>query len=202
MSNGLHGNFRHFEAAIWNALASQLEGGGREWAGKKIVVRKEPFAITLDVHAEIAGHASRLVTRLRAGFVNADGFRFAVKRRAWWNDISKLFGEQDIEVGDAPFDDAFMIRASSEAKLKRLFGSAEVRTALLECPAMQRLEVRDHEGWFGPDFPEGVDELYLEAEGRITDIEHLHELYRVFAFVLAALCHIGSAYEDDPGLKL
>jgi hypothetical protein len=47
-----------------------------------------------------------------------------------------------------------------------------------------------------------VDELRFIVAGVITDIDRLKSLYELFAEALHQLCHIGSAYEDDPQLVL
>ena len=62
--------------------------------------------------------------------------------------------------------------------------------------------MRDDEGWFGPEFPEEVDELYMVVRGRVTTCEKLTALYGVFADLLNRLCHLGSAYEQDPHIRL
>ena len=65
-----------------------------------------------------------------------------------------------------------------------------------------RLEVKDSEGWFGPKFPEDVDELYFQVVGVIKDVERLKSLFDLFAAVLDQLCRIGSAYKQEPGVEL
>jgi hypothetical protein len=82
-----------------------------------------------------------------------------------------------------------------------LFGNAEIRQLLEAQPAIS-LEVKDAKGWFGTSFPEGVDELYFQVAGVITDIERLKLLFDLFSETLNHLCHIGSAYEDDPKLAV
>jgi hypothetical protein len=62
--------------------------------------------------------------------------------------------------------------------------------------------VKDDEGWFGESFPEGVDELHFQVIGIIKEIDRLKALYGLFGEVLNNLCLIGSAYEDEPGVKL
>jgi hypothetical protein len=64
------------------------------------------------------------------------------------------------------------------------------------------LTVKDDEGWFSTHFPQGVDELYFRVLGVIKDVEQLKSLYYLFAEILHHLCHIGSAYENDPQLEL
>ena len=65
-----------------------------------------------------------------------------------------------------------------------------------------RLEVKDSEGWFGPKFPEDVDELHFQVVGVIKDVERLKSLFDLFAAVLDRLCRIGSAYKQVPGVDL
>jgi hypothetical protein len=62
------------------------------------------------------------------------------------------------------------------------------------------LTVKDDEGWFGATFPKGVDELAFQVPGVIKDVTRLKALYELFAESLNQLCHMGSAYEDDPNL--
>jgi hypothetical protein len=62
--------------------------------------------------------------------------------------------------------------------------------------------VKDSEGWFGPRFPEDVDELYFQVVGVIKDVERLKALFDLFAAVLDQLCKVGSAYKQEPGVEL
>ena len=64
------------------------------------------------------------------------------------------------------------------------------------------LSVLDDEGWFWAKFPEGVDELKFHTVGIIKDLVRLQQLFDLFAATLNRLCHIGSAYEDDPKIRL
>jgi hypothetical protein len=65
-----------------------------------------------------------------------------------------------------------------------------------------KLEVKDSEGWFGPRFPDDVDELHFQVVGVIKDVERLKALFELFAAVLDRLCRIGSAYKQEPGVDL
>ncbi|MDQ7007333.1 MAG: DUF3137 domain-containing protein [Acidobacteriota bacterium] len=193
--------FRTFHQEIWEQLATHLDESGEKWDGTKVTVQHGPFAVSLDLHAELAGYASRLVTRLRAAYINKDGFRFRLRRSDWLSDLAVMLGTQDIQLGDEAFDEAFVISANNEEKARFLLADPALRQALLESPA-DLVEVRDDEGDFGPAFPEEVDELYLHSRRRITVCSELEQLYGVFAELLNRLCHAGSAYEDDPHLQL
>ncbi len=193
--------FREFRHEVWQGLRRSLAEGGAEWSGEPILVKHGPFAVHLDVHAEGGGRSAVVLTRLRAAYVNRDGFRFRIKRRTWMTDLATMLGAQDIEVGDEAFDGAFVLQANSREALKRLLGNAEIRGQLLSSK-VTLVEVRDDEGYFGPQFPGEVDELYMACAGRITGVDDVEAIYEVFADILNRLCHIGSAYLDDPKLTL
>jgi hypothetical protein len=115
--------------------------------------------------------------------------------------IAKLLGTQDIEIGDAYFDDEFIIQSSSEDSVYRLLSSIEIRQLIQKQPDIH-FEVKDDEGWFQKTFPEGVDELYFQTMGVITDKDRLKDLFDLFSAVLDALCRFGSAYETKPDVTL
>ena len=138
---------------------------------------------------------------MRAPYVNPEGFRFTIYRKGLFSDLGKLLGMQDIEVGDPEFDEAFIIKGNDESRVRELFADPEVRPLIQDQPKI-RLEVKDSEGWFGPVFPEDVDELHFQVVGVIKDVERLKALFDLFAAVLDRLCRIGSAYKQEPGVSL
>ena len=60
------------------------------------------------------------------------------------------------------------------------------------------LKINVDDNWLTDPFGEGVSELSFEVNGIISDLQRLKDLYELFAELLNHLCHIGSAYEDDP----
>jgi hypothetical protein len=190
---------------IWLQLCDQIGGDfvqGSLWNGSRVQVHHGQWTITLDTFSESHGqHGSTTYTRIRAPYVNKDGFRFTIYRRGFFSDLGKLLGMQDIDIGEPEFDDAFIIKGNDEEKLRKLFANPRIRQLLERQPRIH-LSVRDDEGWFKARFPEGVDELYFREVGTIKDIERLKALYDLFAETLDHLCRIGSAYEDDPGVTL
>jgi len=195
---------------IWRQLCSEIgaryvEGGF--WGGDKVQAHHGQWTITLDSyttsHHNAATHtgSSTTYTRLRAPYVNKDGFRFTVYRKTIFSGLGKLLGMQDVEVGYPEFDEAFIIQGNDEAKLRALFANPRIRQLMGMQPDIH-MTVKDDEGWFGTHFPDGVDELYFCLAGVIREVDRLKSLYYLFAEVLNQLCHIGSAYENDPNLEL
>ena len=178
------------------AGAEFVEGGF--WKGSRVQAHVGPWTVTLDIHT---GHAHFTYTRMRAPYVNPEGFRFTVYRKGLFSELGKLLGMQDIEVGDPEFDEAFVVKGTDEFKVRDLFAAPEVRSLMMAQPQI-RLEVKDSEGWFGPSFPEDVDELHFRAHGVIKEVDRLKALFDLFAAVLDRLCRIGSAAEREPGVSL
>ena len=189
---------------VWKQLCTEIGAEfvqGGFWNQNKVQARVKEWTVTLDTFVMSTGKSSIPFTRMRAPYVNPDGFRFKVYRAGLFTELGKILGMQDIEVGHSEFDRAFVIKANDSTKVHLLFGNAEIRQLLEAQPAIS-LEVKDAKGWFGTSFPEGVDELYFQVAGVITDIERLKLLFDLFSETLNHLCHIGSAYEDDPKLAV
>ncbi len=198
------GYFGPSKEEVWQQLCREIGAefvAGGFWKGSKVQVRVGPWVITLDTHTVSAGEHSQTFTRIRAPFVNPDGFRFTIYRKGFLTELGKLLGMQDIEVGDPEFDEAFVIQGNDEYRVRDLFDDPALRSLALAQPRL-RLCVKDDEGWFGAQFPEGVDELHFQAGGVIKDVDRLKGLFDLFAAVLERLCRIGSAPRKDPGVVL
>jgi hypothetical protein len=189
---------------IWRQLAEQVGGEfeARTWTRPaRVTVRHGAWTLTLDTHTVSNGESSHVYTRMRAPYVNPEGFRFEIYRANFLSDLARMFGLQDIDIGDLAFDPAFIIKSNDEARVRRLLEPRRIRDLIAAQPRIH-LSVRDDEGWFGTEFPEGVDELYFRAYGVIRDLPRLEQLFELFAIVLQRLCAIGAAYEAEPDVKL
>jgi len=189
---------------IWQQLSREISAEYRKggfFADSKVALSHRQWQITLDTYTVSTGKSHVTYTRIRAPFVNPDGFRFNIYRKGIFSGIAKLLGTQDIEIGDSYFDEEFIIQASSEDLVRRLLTRIDIRQLLQKEPSIH-FEVKDDEGWFKKSFPEGVDELYFQTMGVITDIDRLKDLFNLFAAVLDQLCRMGAAYEKDPGVTV
>jgi len=189
---------------VWTRLSDEIEADfvdGGFLRGGKIIAKVKKWVITLDTYTISDGKTSTTFTRMRAPYVNKDGFRFKIHRKGFFSSFGKIFGLQDIEVGFSEFDEEFIIKGNDTEKLSKLFSNSKIRELIQLQPEIS-LEVKDDEGWFGTEFPQGVDELYFQVYGIVKDLDRLKNLYYLFAEVLNQLCVIGSAYEDNPNVTL
>src|SRR3954466_8573239 len=108
-------------ADVWSKLADELggqfESGGWFKGRDKVTAIVGPWTVTLDHYVVSNGETTNTYTRLRAPYVNADGFRFLIFRKHLFSPIAKWLGFQDIEVGHPAFDEAFVIKGNDEYRL-------------------------------------------------------------------------------------
>lgn len=175
------------------------------WKHDVVRVEAGEWVVTFDQGITRAQNSSydQKYTRIRAPYANRDGFRFCIYRdsHGLLSNLGRLLGMQDIEVGYSDFDADFIIKGNDEAQLRALFANAKLRH-LVSAQQSFRLQVKKDEGWFGPRFPDGVDELYFATPEWVVHIEEIRALFDLFSEALNQLCHIGSAYEDDPQLVI
>jgi hypothetical protein len=189
---------------LWKQLSEEIggqfvDGGFRK--GNKVVAKASHWTVTLDTYTVSTGKTHVTYTRLRAPFCNPDGFRFTIYQKSVFSGLGKLLGMQDIEIGYPDFDDSFIIQGNNESKLRSLFADSRLRQLIQDQPKIH-LQVKDDEGWFGAEFPEGVDELCFQVVGVIKDIALLKALFELFSVALDDLCRMGPAYTNDPNVTL
>ena len=186
---------------IWRQVAAQVEGrfsDGGFFGTDFVQVTTGDWIITLDTYSDDDGNT---YTRLRAPYVNPEGFFFTIYRSGFFTGLKKLLGMQDIEAGYTRFDDNYVIQGNSEHRVRKFLENDRIRELIDSQPRIH-LQVRDDEGWFKAKFPAGVDELYFRCQGVIKDLGQLENLFELFTESLHQLCHDGKAYEDDVNIHL
>ena len=193
---------------IWRQIASDMEGefiDGGFWGANAVAYNHGEWRIILDTRTESTYSGTMMVTtrltRMRAPFINKDGLSFDISHEGFFSSIGKLLGVQDIEIGEPVFDDRFLIKGNHPEKIKLLLADDRIRGLFRKQPKVH-LRIKDDEGIFGADFPDGVDELYFECDGVIKETEILKDLFELFCLILERLVQIDSAYEDDPQVQL
>lgn len=139
--------------------------------------------------------------RIVAEYITNDGFTFEVRRKGF---VRRLFNRSAIQVGDAEINREFAITGSDATKVHQLFANVKIRDLLKAQPSIH-LRVKDREYLFGliKLMPVAGDVVPLcFEEGRaIRDAERLRGLFQLFREILDQLVVIGSASEENPGMK-
>lgn len=190
---------------VWERLSREIGAEfvqGGFWKASKVQAQVGAWTITLDTFSRKQGQHSHVTyTRMRAPYINPDGFRFTVYRAGFFSGLGRFLGLQDVAIGDPDFDDAFIVKGDDESRLVDLFADPNIRN-LLHSQTRIRLYVKNNEGWFGPQFPADADEIYFETRGVVRDADQLKNLFALFSALLHRLCKIDAAEKRDPGVML
>ncbi len=211
---------------VWRQFSDEVGGKfteGTLFKNPTVEVRVRHWTLFLDMYT-IDGKI--YYTRMVAPYLNKDGFKFTVYEASIFSNIAKLFGLQDIEVGSpqlqhlkplfgiqshlddkeididfSDFDEKYIIRGNDEAKVKALFKDLTIRKLIQANPYIH-FEIVGRDKIYKPNTPENSDMLCFQVLGTVKDLNQLKSIYDLFAETLNHLCHLGSAYENDPNLPL
>ena len=173
-------------------VGARYEGGGR--LAPDVVQLHIGHAIaTLDT--QHGGDDGTTHTRIRAPYVNPGGFRFEIYRRTLFSRLGAALGMQDIIVGDAPFDHDFIIKSTSEGRIRELLAHERIR-GLMRIQPQIHIGVRAG-GSFLRKFPDRVDVLEYRAPVVITEVERLVRLFELFQEMLPKLIEDRRPGDDD-----
>lgn len=106
---------------IWQKLCPEIGGtfvDGGFWKGDKVVAKVNEWTVTLDTYTISTGRVGLAYTRMRAPYINKDGFRFKLYRKSMLSGLGKLFGMQDIKVGTSFLDDKYIIQGNNSQKVQ------------------------------------------------------------------------------------
>ncbi len=115
---------------IWSELSGDINGeftDGGFWGKNLIRKTVGEWEITLDTYTTRSQNSSTTYTRMRAPFINKDGFDFNIYREGFFSPLGRLLGMQDIEIGDKFFDDSFVIKSNSSEKVKLLLQDEKLK---------------------------------------------------------------------------
>lgn len=180
----------------WRRAAELL--GARYVTGRRLspdVVQLKVGHAIVTLDTEAGGDDGPTYTRLRAPYVNPDGFRFEIYRRTMFSRIGVALGMQDIIVGDDSFDDDFVIKSNSELGIRNLLSEERIR-GLLRIQQHVHFGVTDGGSVF-KKFPDRVDELHFRAPVVITEVDRIVHLFELFQEVLPKLMSDERVGEDE-----
>jgi len=181
--------FGESQEDVWRRVADVLPGrfeAGGLVESPKVHAELAGFNVVLDIYTVNSNNGSFQYTRLRAPFINAGRLRFGIGRTSVFSRLGALFGAQDIVIGVADFDRAFVIKGNDEARIRLLLSHPPLRAAIAAQPG-GTIAVLDNAGFFGPRYGAEVDVLEWKELGVIKDEARLVALFELVALLLQAL---------------
>ena len=136
-------------------LAKQLRKSGEAWstAARRLGLRYDPggflrsrridgpklgFDVLVDTFSRSSGNSSTTYTRFRVTYPRSLRLGLRLTREGFFSSVSKVFGAQDIEVGDAAFDAGILVKGTSPRRMREFLTPARrvrIHRLLKSCPA-------------------------------------------------------------------
>jgi hypothetical protein len=197
----------------WRKLATEL--GAKYIDGKgRVQLDYKHWIITLDLISVIRSYGKytspETYTRLRAPYVDKDGFQFLLYQESLLRTGGPLeFRKMDeVKTEAAVFDDSHSVRSTDPATVQTLLVNPKIHENISQqLSTLYRLgtihELSYHQlGLRDESLPEGVNEVYIELSGWVTEIDQLKSMFELTEEMLDQLCQLGSASEDKPDFAI
>lgn len=184
---------------VWRQFARANNGAficAKDCNNDSVEILYQDFKITFDTYTHLIVVRSKSsefeYTRVRVELLLPDNLNLKLFRQGFIESIGKLFGMQDITIGDKEFDKVFIVKGNNDSKIQQLFSNATILNLILSQKDI-RLEILDTIGFFDEKIQDGISVLYLVSEDKIKTIEQLNSLYRLYAELLNQLTKLSSA---------
>ena len=180
---------------VWQQFAKEKGGTYLPISDDRILVQYKNYTITVDAytHYVVVGSNSYEYEYIRGQveFICPDNFKLLITPQGLINNISKLFGMQEIQIGDKGFDKKFIIKGNDEVKTL-LFLSNNAITQSLQDLKPVRFDITDGDGLWDEKPGDGNSMIYFVSKGKIKHIEQLHKMYNLFSDTIDTLTKLNS----------
>jgi hypothetical protein len=179
--------------AVWKQFSTEnngtfVIGQYHNLARVEIIYLNHKIIFDRYIHYQVVGVSSSETefTRIRLEYKTPDELRFSITKQGVIDSIGKLFGVQDIQVGDKKFDEKFMIKGNDEYKIQTIFSNQAIKDLILSQEDIQ-IQILDKEGIFDEPIKEGNVMLYFISETRVKDKRHLNSLLKLYQMLIDQL---------------
>ncbi len=179
---------------VWGGIARQINATytPSDWLKKgRIDLRGPNYIITLDTYSEMQGKYRHTYTRMRSPFRNTKHVGMNIYRETGFSWLGKLIGMSDIVIGDPLFDNEFIVQGRPESMVVAFLDDRKLRRMIKAQPDIA-FKIRNDDGWFATQYPQGIDELHFLCRGYVKDEARLKRLFELFVASIDQLSAIGS----------
>ncbi|SDY51769.1 hypothetical protein [Hymenobacter psychrophilus] len=176
------------EPDLWAQVATDM-ASQPDLFDYRVDLCQPPYRVRLELDIDLGGgfEGGYELTTLRAVVPGQPALRFALHEQDWVHEIGKLLGLEDVELGYAELDQAFIITTNDANTLRRLLADSAVHQTLLHHPSARFTLAPDSAA---PDAPLL---LTFSLERAVVEPEQLRELYKLLLRMLQQLAPQTSA---------
>jgi len=191
--------------SVWMDLAEEMNGEFTEstyLTSAKLPLPTKPWTVQLKMHSHPMGKSIAETTVITLPYTPLQEFKLAVRNSSPVEEVAKIFGLQDVLVGDPVFDKAFIIQGNNSALLRELFADGSLRRLILNQKSVN-LSIVDHQHkLFGVTLPSGINALTFAEKGAINSFDRLTSIFELLTasierLVLLEIVARKSVYLND-----
>jgi len=189
----LEATWRNFAAEVQGTFIEKRNLFGFKFA-PKVILSVEPWTITYET-PNVAGPGGSwtTVTSVRVPYVSNEEFTFKIFRPGL---LSRLSAVTNAATGHPEFDQECIIQSHGAHESHALIGNDHIR----QLAHSLLLSGNNPVLWAEEGIrPHPFHTLYYEERGTITDSARLRSILELLTGTLKHLCHMGLAYQEDPG---
>ena len=185
--------------SVWMDLADEMQGeftDGTYVVSARLPLATRPWVAYMKMHSNPIGKSIAETTVIAIPYIPQHEFKLAIHNSSPIEEVAKIFGLQDIVIGEATFDKEFIVQGSNEQLLKELFADAPLRAAYLGQKSVN-ISIVDHQHkLFGITPPRGVNVLTFAEKGAINSFERLTSVLELMTRTIERLAHVEVASRD------
>lgn len=192
--------------SVWMEFAE--EHGGSFDDGQKLFVMRvpvvgKPWCITFHMHQKGVGGAVSDSSAAFLPFKAKGSFSFDLHNRSLVGDASKIFGAQDIEIGEPEFDHEYIIKGSDETIVKKIFAGARIQELIKLQPHI-KLFIQDEPKELAEhgSVPPGIHVLAFKEKAAINSYERLTLVHDLMLATLEEMLVADLASPQDPNFDI
>lgn len=128
---------------VWMEFAEEFQGSvddpnpDSSQTGMSIMVPVKNTDRVLVYTLEPGKNGNHSQTTIETNYSGSGNFKFALHPQKQLSALSKLFGMQDIIIGDKDFDPRFVIKGSDAGRVRDLFADAAIRALIIDEPTIE-----------------------------------------------------------------
>lgn len=198
-------------AESWKLLSEEMGAQfidrGMLKGGPKVVATYKNWEIEMDMYTEdnhtnhdnrnSIGHDTVThFTRIVAPFVKKNDYTLTIYRESGLSKTLKIFGGQDIEIGNPEFDKNYRVKSNDAEQTVGLFMNEKFNNMVTENIGNGVLEISDIKGLFTKKENVTMSKVSYVVVGEILDHEWLKSLFMMIGYTLDMMVEIGKASES------
>lgn len=172
------------EEDIWKQIESQFRENP-EPLGYDVIIENQGRTINISIDEDMGGgfEGGYAITSLTAQLEHVDGFRFALHRQDFIDQLGKFLGMEDIELGYPEFDKDIIVKTNDAERLKSILGNEKTRSSIQSLRDFN-FHISHHSS-----VNTEVEAAFLELtiDDAILETTQLRSIYELFVAVLNSL---------------